>query len=234
MASGEPRRDDRGAPAGRAVAVRAALLAVLVGAAVVVAVLVGVPDVAALRAGIAAAGAAAPVLFVLLYAAVSFAPVPKNILSVLGGLLFGLLAGVGLVLVGALLGAGAAFGLGRVLGRAAVERLTGTGVARVDELVRRRGLLAVLGLRLVPVVPFTALNYAAGLTAVRVRDYAVGTALGMLPGTVTFVALGAYGSSPGSWPFVLAVLALVGLVAGGVTVAHRVRRRGGGRLTGSR
>lgn len=234
MTGTDPPPGARGRPGRRAVAVRAAGLGVLVVAAVVVAVVVGVPDVAALRAGLAEAGPAAPVLFVLLYAAASLAPVPKNVLSVLGGLLFGLGTGVVLVLAGALLGAGAAFGLGRALGRAAVERFTGTGVARVDALLRRRGLLAVLGLRLVPLVPFTALNYAAGLTAVRVRDYALGTVLGMLPGTLAFVALGAYGTSPGSWPFVLAVLALAGLVAGGAAVAHRARRRGGGGLTGTR
>ncbi|MDQ3453171.1 MAG: VTT domain-containing protein, partial [Actinomycetota bacterium] len=81
---------------------------------------------------------------------------------------------------------------------------------------------------LVPVLPFTAINYAAGLTAVRLRDYALGTALGIIPGTVAFVALGAYGSTPGSWPFVVAVVALVALITGGAAVARRSRRRGAG------
>jgi uncharacterized membrane protein YdjX (TVP38/TMEM64 family) len=99
----------------------------------------------------------------------------------------------------------AAFALGRALGRDAVERVTGTRVARVDALLGRHGLLAVLGVRLVPVLPFTVINYAAGLTAVRLRDYVGGTALGIVPGTIAFVALGAHGSSPGSWPFVVAV-----------------------------
>lgn len=212
-------------PVGRAVWVRLAVLGGLIGAAVVVALVIGVPDVAALRADIAAAGPAAPVLFVFLYAVATLAPLPKNVLSTLGGLMFGLVPAVMLVLVAALLGAAVVYGLGRALGRGAVERFTGTRVARVDELLRRRGLIAVIAVRLVPVVPFTAVNYAAGLTAVRFRDYVLGTALGMIPGTVAFVALGAYGSSPGSWPFVLAVAALVGLSLGGVAVARRSRRR---------
>lgn len=221
---------DRGAmsggrPVGRAVWVRLAVLGGLVGAAVVVALVVGVPDVTALRADIAAAGPAAPVLFVLLYAVATLVPLPKNVLSTLGGLLFGLVPAVLLVLLAALLGAAAAFGLGRLLGRGAVERFTGTRVARVDEVLRRRGLIAVIAVRLVPVVPFTAVNYAAGLTAVRLGDYALGTALGIIPGTLAFVALGAYGSSPGSWPFVLAVVALVALSLGGAAVAGRSRRR---------
>lgn len=227
----EPGQPDRGVTpevrsVGRAVWVRLAVLAVVVAAAVVVALVVGLPDVESLRAGIAAAGPAAPGLFVLLYAVATLAPLPKNVLSTVAGVLFGLVPGVALVLLAALLGAAGAFGLGRLLGRGAVERFTGARVARVDELLRRRGLLAVIGVRLVPVVPFTAVNYAAGLTAVRIRDYALGTALGIIPGTIAFVALGAYGSLPGSWPFVVAVVALVGLTAGGAVVGRRSRRRG--------
>ena len=86
-------------------------------------------------------------------------------------------------------------------------------------------MVAVIVMRLVPVLPFTAIDYAAGLTSVRTRDYAIGTALGIFPGTVSFVALGAYGTSPGSWPFIVAVAALVLLTAGGLLVARRRRPR---------
>ena len=221
----DPDRGVTPGPVCRAVWVRLILFAVFVVVAVVVAVVVGLPDVEALRVDIAAAGVAAPVLF---YAVATLAPLPKNVLSALAGVLFGLVPGVALVMLAALLGAAGAFGLGRLLGRGAVERFTGARVARVDELLRRRGLLAVIGVRLVPVLPFTAINYAAGLTAVRIRDYALGTALGIIPGTVAFVALGAYGSTPGSWPFVVAVVALVALITGGAAVARRSRRRGAG------
>lgn len=205
--------------------VRLGLLGAFLAAAVAVAALVGLPDPARLRAGIAATGPAAPALFVLLYALVTLAPLPKNVLGVLAGVLFGLVTGIVVVMCAAMLGALAAFGLGRMLGREAVERITGTRVARVDALLRRRGLLAVLGVRLVPVLPFTPINYAAGLTAVRPRDYVIGTALGMIPGTVAYVALGAYGTSPGSWPFAIAVLGLVALTAAGAAAARRYRRR---------
>ena len=66
--------------------------------------------------------------------------------------MFGLAAGIAIVLVAAVLGAIVAFGLGRTLGRDAVQRFTGTRVARVDALLRRRGILAVIGVRLVPLV----------------------------------------------------------------------------------
>jgi uncharacterized membrane protein YdjX (TVP38/TMEM64 family) len=201
------------------------VLVLIVALAAVVALAVGLSDEEQLRADVAAMGPAAPALFILLYAVATLAPVPKNVLTAAAGLLFGFVEGIAIVLLAALLGALAAFALGRALGRDAVERITGARVARVDALLSRHGLLAVLGVRLVPVLPFTAINYAAGLTAVRIGDYLIGTALGMIPGTVAYVALGAYGTSPGSWPFVAAVLALFALTAGGVAAAHRYRRR---------
>lgn len=208
---------------GRAVWTRLIVFVGAIGVAAVAAAVVGLPDEEQLRADIAAAGPVAPVLFVLVYAVATLAPLPKNILAVVAGALFGLLPGIAIVLPAALLGAGAAFVLARILGRDAVERITGTRVARVDALLRRRGLLAVLGVRLVPVLPFTAINYVAGLTAVRARDYVLGTALGILPGTIAYVALGTYGTSPGEWPFILAVIVLAGLSVAGVALTRRHR-----------
>lgn len=208
---------------GRAAWLRLVTFGVVLAATTAAAVLVGLPEPDQLRADIAAAGPAAPVLFGLIYALVTLAPLPKNVLAAIGGLLFGFATGAALVWGGAILGALAAYGLGRVLGRDAVERLTGTRVARVDALLRRRGLLAILGVRLVPVLPFTAINYTAGLTAVRTRDYVLGTALGIIPGTLAYVAVGAYGTSPGSWPFIIAVVALIALTAGGTVAARRHR-----------
>ncbi len=137
--------------------------------------------------------------------------------------LFGLVVGV-LVLVGAVLGASAAFWLGRLLGRDAVERLSGARIARVDALLRRRGVLALIAVRLVPVLPFTAINYAAGLSVLRTRDYLIGTSVGIIPGTIAYVTLGSYGSSPGSWPFLIALIVLVVLTAGGTVLARRSHR----------
>lgn len=201
-----------------------ALLAILIVGGLT-AVWVGLPDAEEIRSQIAAAGPLAPAFFVVVYAFVALLPLPKNVFAGLAGVMFGLVLGVVVVMVAALIGAAMAFALSRVLGRDAVEQVTGGRVARVDALLRRRGILAVIGVRLVPVLPFTAINYAAGLSSVRTRDYALGTALGMLPGTVSFVALGAYGTSPGSWPFLVSLVALVLLTAGGFILARRSRDR---------
>lgn len=200
----------------------------MLAAAAVTALTVDVPDAATLRATVAAAGWAAPLVFVGLYALLTLAPLPKNVMSAAAGLLFGLVQGVLLVLLAAVLGALAAFGLGRLLGRAAVERLTSARVEEVDQLLARRGLLAVIAVRLVPVIPFTAINYTAGLTSIRLRDYALGTALGIVPGTVAYVTLGTYGATPGAWPFLASATALVLLTVGGLLAArhHRARPEG--------
>jgi uncharacterized membrane protein YdjX (TVP38/TMEM64 family) len=200
--------------------------------AVVLALTVDLPSAAALRQWIGTIGWAAPVVFVGLYALVTLAPVPKNVLSAVAGLLFGLVQGVLLVLLAAVLGALAAFALGRLLGREAVERLTSTRVREVDELLTRRGLIAVLAVRLVPVIPFTAINYTAGLTGVRLRDYFVGTAIGIIPGTVAYVTLGTYGSTPGAWPFLASAAALAALSVAGVLVARRHRSSGSTKAQG--
>lgn len=212
----------------RGVWLRLALLAAIIAVGVVLAVSVGLPSAARVRELVSSWGYLGVAGFVLGYAVATLTPVPASALTVLAGLLFGVVGGTAVVLVAAALGAYGGFWLGRLLGRDAVERLTGARVGRVDELLRRRGLLAVLGIRLVPVVPFAVVNYAAGLTAVRQGDYLLGTLLGIAPATVAYVALGAYGTSPLSWPFAVAVGALVLLTVGSGAAVRRSRRRGSG------
>lgn len=211
----------KGIPSG--VVARAIAFAVFVTVAVAVGVLVPLPALEQVQSWVAELGWLGSVAFALLYAGITLTPAPKNVLSIVAGLVFGFGLALALVYLGALLGAAVAFGLGRWLGRDAVERYTGTRVARLDDLVRRRGLAAVIGVRLIPIIPFTAINYGAGLTAVRRRDYALGTAIGIIPGTVAYVALGAFGLELG-WPAWLAIGVLGALTIGGAIWAERRRR----------
>ena len=75
-------------------------------------------------------------------------------------------------------------------------------------------------LRLVPLVPYTALNYLAGLTALRPAAFVVGTIVGMAPGTAAMVGLGAYGSERASAPFVAAAVGLVALTGLGAALVR--------------
>ncbi len=198
------------------------MLLALVAGGVVVASAVGVPPLDQIRSWIDTAGWAAPLLYAALYAALTLTPAPATVLSVGAGLLFGIATGLAVVMGAALTGATVAFALARWLGRDAVARIDNARLHRLDGLLRRRGLLAVIGIRLVP-LPFGTVNYASGLTAVRARDYVLGTAIGILPGATALVTIGAYGATPGSLPFVLAVAGLAVLAVGGLIAVRRGR-----------
>lgn len=208
----------------QAAALRGLVLGVLLAGLATVALVLGPPDVTAMRARVEEAGAWGPVLFVALYLGLSLIPCPKALLTAAGGALFGLVPGAALALLAALAGAVISFGLGRLLGREAVDRLTRGRLAQVDALLRDHGLAAVLVVRLVPLVPFIAINYAAGLTGLRLRHFVVGSAVGMIPGSLAYAALGAYGTDP--WGLAIAITALVALVAGGSWWARRLVSRG--------
>jgi uncharacterized membrane protein YdjX (TVP38/TMEM64 family) len=197
-----------------------ALLATIVAAAV----LVGVPDAQQLRNNIASLGWWAPVAFSALYAVVSLSPLPKTVFTLAAGALFGLVAGLVIVVAGAMLGAVAAFYLGRLLGRDTLRWLTRGNLDRLDTRLAGHGLRTIVLARLIPIVPFTAVNYLAGVTSVRLRDFTAGTAIGILPATTAYVTVGAYGWQPGAWPMWAALATLLVLTIGGLA-AERYRRR---------
>jgi uncharacterized membrane protein YdjX (TVP38/TMEM64 family) len=85
-----------------------------------------------------------------------------------------------------IIGASAAFGLARFLGREGLERLVGNRLRGLDRAAAEHGLMGLFVLRLVPLVPFNALNFGSGLTALRWRDYALATVVGILPGTLVY------------------------------------------------
>ncbi len=204
--------------------IRLALLVVLLVLGGAALLLVPMPDAHQLQHWAAGAGTWLPAAFVVGYAAATLLLLPKGVLSVAAGLVFGLGVGSVLVWCAAVVGAAAAFWLGRWLGREGVTRIAGHHLDRLDGLVRRHGVLAVLAARLIPVVPFTAVNYGSGLTAVAFPAYLAATAVGIVPGTLAYVAVGAYGTRPGEWPLWAAAGALLVLSVGGTWFARRRAR----------
>ena len=176
---------------------------------------------AALDGGEGGLGRAGPVRYAAAYASLVLTPIPATISTITAGVLFGLPIGLAVSLTGAVVGASIGFGLSRVLGRGAVDRLDSDRLHRLDDLLRRRGLIAVIGIRLVPLLPFVALNYACGLSAVRPRDFVLGTAIGILPVAAAYSTIGVFGASPGSLPFLVALGGLGALTIGGVIVIRR-------------
>lgn len=127
-----------------------------------------------------------PVIFVASYALLAALNFSGLVLTVARGAMFGFGWGVVLNTVGANLGASAAYGLARVLGKDAIAALLGNRFARVQSVTRAGGFLWLLRLRLIPVVPFNLLNIGAGLAGMPWRTFAGATVLGILPATVVY------------------------------------------------
>ncbi|MDQ3995848.1 MAG: TVP38/TMEM64 family protein, partial [Gemmatimonadota bacterium] len=129
---------------------------------------------------------ALPVLFVLAYVVATVFGVPGTVFTLAGGAIFGVLLGSFLNWVGATLGAVGAYTLARRLGSDAVRDLLGRRATTLDTLTSKAGFATLFRLRLIPVVPFNALNFAAGLVPAPFRAYVLSTALGIIPGTVVY------------------------------------------------
>ena len=134
---------------------------------------------------IEAAGIWAPLLYILIYSAGVCLFLPGTLLTGIGAVIFGPYKGFLYVWIGAMLGASAAFFIGRTLGREFAASLIGDRLKRYDDAIERNGFATVLYLRLV-YFPFTPMNFGMGLTKVRFVDYFFGTALGILVGTFIF------------------------------------------------
>ncbi|WP_230592586.1 MULTISPECIES: TVP38/TMEM64 family protein [Nocardiaceae] len=212
---------DRPTRSRRGTTLKLVAAAVVVIALVIVLGTVDLPDPAFIRDRVASAGPWGIALFVVLYAVLSATPFPASTLTIASGLLFGLAVGATVVVFAATMGAYLGYWGARALGRGQVARTEWDRLRRLDAMLGRRGLLSVLLVRLVP-LPFSLVNYAAGVSAVGQRDYVVGTMIGIVPATVAYTALGAYGTSPLSWPFAIALLAVLAIAAGSALLARRL------------
>jgi uncharacterized membrane protein YdjX (TVP38/TMEM64 family) len=191
---------------------------------------------------IEALGPWAETAFVLVYAAASVLLLPVWILTVAAGGAFGIARGSVLVLLGATLGAMAAFALARTALRGWVRRAARAHptYATLDHAIAARGGWIVFLVRLTPAFPFVYVNYLFGLTAISAKTYLVTTILGMIPATIVYVALGASAEAAATgraaswstgrialtWAGIVTALAVTFIVA---RIATRAVRDAGGR-----
>jgi uncharacterized membrane protein YdjX (TVP38/TMEM64 family) len=133
-----------------------------------------------------------PMIFVGVYVVATVFFVPGSVLTLGAGAVFGVALGSVCVSISATLGATAAFLVGRYLARDAIARKIEKNekFATIDRAVAEEGWKIVLLTRLSPVFPFTLLNYAFGLTRVKLSHYVLASWIGMMPGTVMYVYLG--------------------------------------------
>jgi uncharacterized membrane protein YdjX (TVP38/TMEM64 family) len=171
---------------------------------------------------------AAPLLAIGAYVVGGLVVFPVTLLILATVFAFGPVAGFAYSLLGSFLSGVVTFGIGKALGRRAVRRIDGRRLLRLGLLLRRRGLIAMITVRLVPVAPFTVVNVAAGSFNVRFRDFALGTLIGMAPGIFAIAVFGERLEhairSPGVGNFaVLAVLVAL-IVLASVWIRRRLGR----------
>lgn len=169
---------------------RIVMTTVVIVVVVAVVLLVPLPTAVQMRDWAKAVGPWFPLTFLAAHIVVTIFPFPRTAFTLAAGLLFGPALGVALAVLASTVSALGALLLVRAVGWQLSRLVSHPSIDELDERLRRRGWPAVVSLRLIPAVPFSVLNYAAGASAVRVLPYAVATVVGLLPGTLAVVVLG--------------------------------------------
>lgn len=184
-----------------------------------------------LRDWIKSTGFLGPAVFVLIYSIATVAAIPGSAMTVVAGSMFGSVLGVIIVSIASTLGASLAFLASRYFARDAVSRWLSSKekFRRLDNLTEKHGAIIVAITRLVPLFPYTLLNYGFGLTKVHLRTYVFWSWLCMIPGTMMYV-VGADTITKGiaqgriPWALVGVFMAVIILITFLVRHARRVLR----------
>lgn len=144
-------------------------------------------------AGWVAVHPAAPLAFLALHVAASLLFIPRTVLAMAAGVVFGPAWGLILAALGSVLGAVAGFLLARLVNAGMIEPESMPRIGPILQRAESGGWRAVTALRLIPVLPHSLANYALGLTRLPLGSYALGSLLGQLPMTVAYVDLGTAG-----------------------------------------
>ncbi len=178
-----------------------------------------------------------PVLFIAVYVLASVFFIPASALTLGAGAVFGVAWGSVYVSIASTLGATASFLVGRYVARAAIaNKIDGNErFATIDRAVADKGWKIVGLMRLSPAFPFALLNYAFGLTRVKLRHYVVASWIGMMPGTVMYVYLGSLAGAagrektPAEWAlYAVGLVATVAVTIYVTKVARRALAKGTG------
>ncbi|MEU6083259.1 TVP38/TMEM64 family protein [Streptomyces sp. NPDC047108] len=204
---------------------RLALLLVLLTAAAVTVVLVE-PQQMLTDGWPRVSGGGAVVLFALAYGVCTAALVPRPILNLAAGALFGAQFGLAAAVAGTVIGAGLSFGLGRILGQDALRPLLRARfLVAADRQLSRHGFRSMLAVRLFPGVPFAAANYCAAVSRMGWLPFLLATGIGCIPNTAAYAIAGSRAATPASPAFLAAAgfIAVTGIA--GAAVAWRKRGR---------
>jgi len=172
-------------PPRRFIAILAAIVILIA-----VAVLVPLPTAVQMRDWATSVGPWFPLAFLAAHIVVTVFPFPRSAFTLAAGLLFGPVLGVPLAVVASTISAVIALLLVRAAGWQFSRLVRHPHVDSLDARLRERGWPTIVSMRLIPAVPFSVMNYAAGASAVRVLPYTLASLVGLIPGTVAVVILG--------------------------------------------
>ena len=131
----------------------------------------------------------APLLLVLAYTPASMVMFPRPLITMAAVVTFGPWAGLAYAMAGVLLAGVAGYALGRLVNRNTVRRIAGPRLNKLSAVLKRRGIIAVALVRIVPIAPYQVVNVVMGAMRLRLVDFVAGTFLGMLPGSLAATVL---------------------------------------------
>jgi uncharacterized membrane protein YdjX (TVP38/TMEM64 family) len=169
-------------------------------------------------------GVWAPIIYIFIYSIATILILPSTPLNLSGGAIFGSIWGTIWTSIAAVLAAVLSFWFSRTIGRKLVEQKLAGKWQSLDREMEQGGFFYMFAIRLLPLIPYGMVNFAAGLTSIKFRDYLFGTLLGTVPGILPFVMMGAGLTAlkqKGDVLPILVALALIGMLVGTATWYRR-------------
>src|SRR3954447_27067108 len=204
---------------------RVAAIAAVTVILIAVAVLVPLPTAVQLRDWATSVGPWFPLAFLVAHIVVTVFPFPRTAFTLAAGLLFGPYLGVPLAVLASTCSAVIALLLVRAAGWQLSRLIRHPRVESLDARLRERGWPTIVSMRLIPAVPFSVMNYAAGASAVRVLPYTLASLVGLIPGTAAVVILGDALTGKVSPPLFVVSLCTASLGVTGLIYEIRTHRR---------
>ncbi|WP_083656602.1 VTT domain-containing protein [Mongoliimonas terrestris] len=153
----------------------------------------------------------APIYVIVAYMVLGLFAFPINIAIIVTAMTFGTVLGLFYAAVGTLASALLTYAIGATVGKGTIDHILGPKFARVGRRIRDKGIFAVAAIRMMPVAPFTIVNLMAGASHIRLRDYAIGTLIGLAPGFMVIAPLGGQIARVATNPTSTDIAILVGL-----------------------
>ncbi|MET4697733.1 phospholipase D1/2 [Constrictibacter sp. MBR-5] len=166
----------------------------------------------------------APAYVILGFVVSGLVAFPVMIAIAVTAVTFGAWLGLAYAATGALASALVTYGVGALVGAGLIESLLGRRFTRISRRIKDKGILAVAAIRMVPIAPFTVINLLAGASRIRLRDYTIGTMLGLTPGLLVIAPLGRQAYEVLTDPSIEDTLMLLGLALVWLTVSFGLQR----------